>query len=361
MRGRTALLGLTVAVLLAACSGSGSGAQGSPGTLPAGSDAPKEAPGTAATDGVPDTSGDVAGSPLRFGTGAFQLADPAVGMAELPAFQATVQITFEGTGADAAEQWTQTETSVTNRDPRLAQFDSARTGARAHTLQHVDVGGVEYDRDDTGACTARVAEPASVEEPDDFAPRRQPVELLPALIGGDEVGAESIEGVDTIHYTFDERGLGLTSPVTAVGDVWVAVTGGHVVRYSLVVDGATPYVGQSGEGHLTIEYELQVLAAPPVVTAPADCPAGLVEALPPADAIGVVDRPGIQTFTTAGAVADVQAWYDGELPAAGWVAVTEPLVAGETTMLTYQRAAERLVVSISHDGAATSVIVLLTR
>ncbi len=196
---------------------------------------------------------------------------------------------------------------------------------------------------------------------DEFAVRSHPVELLPAVIGGVEVGTEMIGTVETTHYTFDERALGLTSPVSATGDVWVAQTENYVVRYSLVIDGASAYVGQSVTGHYTIQYEQQPLAAPPEVTVPADCPAGLVEVSPPADATDLVNLPGVQTFTTAGTLADMQALYDGQLLAAGWAAATEPLIAGEAELLTYARQGERLVVSMTGSGSTTSVIVVLTR
>jgi hypothetical protein len=366
-RFREALAPLVWVALLASCSGASSDA---PTAVESDGSAAASTPETGTADTLSGdtqpgdtTSTDIAseGTPITFGPGPIQLVDPAVGIENLPAFQATLSITFDGDRDGTVEQWTQNEAVTMSREPMLSQFTSERTGTRPHTLQHVAVGGVEYHRGTDGACTAELPAVSTSESPDEFAPRRQPVELLPALIGGDEVGAETIGTIDTLHYAFDERSLGLASPVRATADVWVAASGGHIVRYSLVIDGASPYVGMNVVGQFTMEYELQPLDAPPVVAVPADCPAGLVDAAPPADAADLVSRPGLQTYTTAGALADVQGWYDGQLPAAGWVEVTAPLIAGDSEMLTYERAAERLVVSMSRVGTATSVFVLLTK
>ena len=314
-------------------------------------------------DGAPDTESPVGdGTPLTLGSGPITLTDPTEGLDGLPSFQQTLTITFDGTRDGVAEQWTQSEVSVVGRDPSVAQFTSERTGSGAFTIRHVAVGGVDYDVDTEGTCVAKSSPaPAGPDtEVDPFAPRRQAAELLPGFVGADEAGSESVGGTDTSHYTFVESALGLASPVTATGDVWVATSGGHVVRYSLVIDGASPYISQPATGRLTLDYELLLLAVEPIVVVPEGCPAGLIDAPLPADAADIVSRPGLLTYVTAGVPAEVQALYEGELPAAGWVAATAPLVDVDSALLTYDRGSQRLVISISNDGVTTTVVVLLT-
>jgi hypothetical protein len=359
---RTVLGSLTIMAVLTACPQSGKESQSS--TAPSGptgvssTGGPSTDPGST---GVPPTSDDGEGTPITFGPGDYQLVDPAVAIDSLPASQATLTISFDGTRAGAAEQWTQTEVAVVNREPRRSQFTSERTGSGAFTLLNLTTGGVHYSRSNGGECTVQLPQPDAEATADDFAVRSHPVDLLPALIGGDEAGTETIGAVETTHYTFDERALGLTSPVSATGDVWLAQAEGYVVRYSLVIEGASPYLGLSATGRYTIDYEQQPLVAPPDVTVPPDCPAGLVDVPPPADATGVVNHPGVQTLTTAGTPADAQAWYDSQLVAAGWTAVTAPLIVDGAELLTYARPGERLTVSLIGSGTATSVIVLLIK
>lgn len=361
---RALLMSLTIVAVLTACSQSDKESQAGTSSPDVSSTdvsstvGPSNDPGS--TD-VPSTPDDGEGTPITFGPGDYQLVDPAVGIDSLAASQATLTITFDGTRAGAAEQWTQSEVAVVSIDPRRSQFTSERTGSGAFTLFSLTAGGVQYSRSADGECSVQLPAPDAEAAADEFAARSHPVELLPALIGGDEAGTETIGAVETTHYTFDERALGLTSPVSATGDVWVAQAEGYVVRYSLVIDGASPYLGQSVTGQYTIDYEQQSLAGPPDVTVPADCPAGLVEVPPPADATDVVNRPGVQTLTTAGKPADAQAWYDGQLVAAGWTAVTAPLIVDGAELLTYARPGERLTVSLTGSGTATSVIVLLTK
>lgn len=361
-RARAVLRSLAIVAVLAACSGGGKASPS--GTAASASTDVSSSDPVSSTDpgstGVPSTGDDGEGTPVTFGPGDFQLVDPAVGIDVMATSQATVTVTFDGTRAGAAEQWTQSEVAVVSSEPRRAQFTSERTGAGAFTLLNLTTGGVQYSRDADGECAVRVAAPDADDTVDEFAPRSHPVEMLPAVIGGVEAGTETIGTVETTHYTFDERALGLAAPVIATGHVWVAQAEGYVVRYSLVIDGASPYLGMSVTGRYTIDYEQQPLAAPPEVTVPADCPAGLVDVPPPADATDVVNHPGVQTLTAAGTPADAQAWYDGQLLAAGWTAVTAPLIVEGAELLTYSRADERLTVSLTSAPNGTSVIVLLT-
>jgi hypothetical protein len=296
---------------------------------------------------------------VTFGAGKIQLVDPAFGLENVPLAHATLTATFDGTRDGAAEQWTQTETSMTSTDPLLAQFSLERTGTGAFTVKHVATGRVEYDVDADGTCTATVPMPDA--PVDEFAPRHHPVEMVLGFVGGDDAGTETIGAVETVHYTFDGSALGLMAPATAAGNVWVATPGDYIVRYSLVIDGASPYLGQTVTGHYTLDYELQPLDAPPAVAVPAVCPAGLVDVAPPADATDIVDRLGVQMFTTASTITELQAWYDGQLLATGWAAATAPLIADNTALLTYERPGERLTVSISQAPTASAVTVLLTR
>lgn len=353
VRLRRVLLSIVVLSPAVACSGSDSETRVGPSATGTASVATGE---PSSTD-VATTDDLATGVPVRVGPGEIQLVDPTVGLGNLAAAQVTLTITFDGERNGVAEQWSQTETSLTSRDPLLAQFSSARTGSGAYTLEYAAVDGVDYDVDADGRCESTTPEQDGL--PDEFAPRRHPVEMLFGFAGGDKAGTETIGGMEAVHYTFDERALGLAAPTTAAGDVWVATTGGYIVRYSLVMDGPSPYVGKVS-GRYTLDYELQPLAAPPAVEVPLACRAGLVDVPSPADATDLVSQQGMQTFTTSGTPADVQAWYEGQLVAAGWVAATAPLVEGDAVLLTFDRAGQRLVVSISSTGAATAVIVLVT-
>jgi hypothetical protein len=301
------------------------------------------------------------GTPVTFGPGDYQLVDPAVGIANLSGFRATLTASFDGTREGVPESWVQTEVAEVSRDPQIAAFNGERTGTGAFTLLNLTMGGVQYVRDAAGRCIARAATTATDAAPDDFALRGHPVELLPALIGGVEVGPETVGSLDTMHYRFDESALGLASPVTATGDVWVAQAEGHVVRYSLIIDGATPYLGLSVSGRYTLEYELQLSNELPEATVPADCPAGAVDVALPDGATEIIASPGMQTYSTELTEEELQPWYDSQLVAAGWTEVTAPLISAGAALLTYERQGERLVVSMSPGANATAVIVLLTR
>jgi hypothetical protein len=102
---------------------------------------------------------------------------------------------------------------------------------------------------------------------------KQMIDVTPLIGDPILVGSENVNGVDTNHFSFKVKGLGVSSgaEVTAnQGDYWLAVDGRYIVRYSLIME--TRSGPNSEVMHQEIHIELTNINQPvPEVTFPKDC------------------------------------------------------------------------------------------
>lgn len=293
-------------------------------------------------------------APPTGGPGSFNLEDTSTGLDTLASYRQSVTLAFDGT---VAGQETHSKTVVrraVTTDPASQVTWVEIDGAPAQ--MHAVLGEVAYRQTgEDGLCSALNALPAETAEPQQaFSPQ-----TLPTLVGAEDAGEETVNGIAAKHYTFDERALGLTDGAKAVGEVWVAAEGGYIVKYTLRLEGAADQLGPGVEGVQTWEYQL---SDPNALTAP-DLPAGCTswqsaQAAPlPPEAVDVVRLPGFIEFSAPLSVEQVAAFYQGQAESLAWTAVDSTPVQGETVL--NFRGAEGGLVSIriqpQAEGTKTSV------
>jgi len=86
------------------------------------------------------------------------------------------------------------------------------------------------------------------------------------------VGAESVNGIPTNHFTFKVSGLGATSGAVVninQGDYWLAVDGKYIVKYTLIVE--TSMAADSEVFHEEISIEMNQVNQPVNITFPQGC------------------------------------------------------------------------------------------
>lgn len=277
--------------------------------------------------GTPQSNTDVSEGTV-YATGPFNLPDPAVGLADLGSYHAVLIQSFNGQRDGQPEQWTRTITLATSQNPIISQVMVDATGqidgeiGVPYFLTEVD--GVRYERLGDDACVASVF-PEDSQLADDWKLAGR----LNGLFGADEAGNETVNGVPTSHYTFDERALMMSDVATSTGEVWVAMDKGYVVRYRLSIEGGAGYFGEGMSGTLTWAYDLSDVDQPVTVEAPEDCPPGLVDAPLLDDALAIHELPGVTYYSSAASLAEAITFYQEQLPALGWVVGGEPIV-GET-------------------------------
>ncbi|GAB4216884.1 MAG: hypothetical protein OHK0022_58560 [Roseiflexaceae bacterium] len=173
---------------------------------------------------------------------------------------------------------------------------------------------------------------------------------------------ETVNGVVTDHYTFDQNSLGFGTFSTAKGDAWIASDGGYVVKYSGEATGKNALFGQSTEGTFTWEYVVEDVNAIKQIALPAEC-----ESQKPANDIPIPSNAteknsfgNIQTFITTDAPAAVAEYYKQELPSQGWQAGTTSAL-GDTETLEFTKGDRKLSVTASKNEKGTNVILMETK
>jgi hypothetical protein len=229
-------------------------------------------------------------------------------------------------------------------------------GNSAALVFAAEVNGALFERRGADACTVTV-----VEAGDSLSDRWEPARFLSGVIGAEEAGAETVNGVASNHYTFDEHAIGASDTAKSTGEMWVASEGGYLVRYVLTTTGGADYFGEGTEGTATWDYALTDIDQPLTVEMPKDCPVGMVDAPLLPDATDVIGELGLLTYSTPASVADVAAFYQEQLPALGWQPPAEPRSDVTSVWLDYTQGDETLTLIVTADQGVTTVTVLLAR
>lgn len=244
----------------------------------------------------------------------------------------------------------------TRTTPAVSQLTVDSTGdlTDLDRLVQIDTAGVSYDKLGDAPCTEKVAA-----DEDPLPELFQPAAALTGVIGADSAGPDTIDGSAAMHYTFDEKALGLDGQATSVGELWVDATGGYVVEYDLTTAATAEYFGAGIEGKVTFHYAVTGVDQPVAVALPPDCPPGLVDVPPLPDATDVTSTPGLLSFTTATGAADAAAFYQSEIPKSGWTLAADPEITDTSTELDFAQGFATLTVLISSEAGTTSIDVLL--
>ncbi|HET6819754.1 MAG TPA: hypothetical protein VFH98_04280, partial [Candidatus Limnocylindria bacterium] len=251
---------------------------------------------------------------LDLGPGDLDIADMRVGLTDAASYESVLTITFDGKQDGQPLQWSSTYTYSANREPLARQLSIDASGDPPEpALLMQEMEGVAYSKSGEDACQAQTLD-SSASKIDQLEPAAQ----LPSLFGAEHAGDEALNGVQTAHYTFDERALAQAGLNKTAGELWISAEDGRVMRYHQATTGDAAFFGEATEGTLTYDYELTSIGQPVSILRPADCLAGLVDAPRMPDATNIEDLPGMLRYDTASSVPLTYAFYQKELPAAGW-------------------------------------------
>jgi hypothetical protein len=291
-----------------------------------------------------------------FGPGSFDLSDPTVGLAALSSYTATLTLTFVD-ASGGGNDWSTSTVMRASVAPMASQQTFTPTGAAAGVGSTVitTLGGVTYEQTGDGSCSAEATSPDQVPTLHDG-----PAASLIAVFGADAADGATVAGIPAGHYAFDERALGQAGRATSKGELWVASSGGFVVKYIVSTTGGAGYFGDGINGTITWDYELTGVGQPTPIEIPGGCPRGLIDAPTVPDATNVESVPGVLSYETAATTNDVVSFYGSELAKVGWVATGDPTVGATEATVGFQRLGETLTLTTSTDGGVTSVQLLLT-
>ena len=278
------------------------------------------------------------------GPGSFDLTDPAVGLAELPRYEAVLTLRFDGTRDGQPYQVEKTYTLRVDRSiPATLLTETALQpdGANAARFSGL-LGAVRYSQSAPDQpCQAVEAASGEME----FTPAL----MLPPLLGAEAAGEESIEGFQTQVYSFTQQALGAGEAATASGKVWVAQPGGQVVKYSLTLESDTVF-GTGITGQQSWEYTLRD-PGEGAVQLPESCPLPLTGIPVPDGATGLAELPAEVRFQTALDAGTLAAFYTDQLGALGYLPQGEGLETANGPLWAYIQQGE---------GGQTMLIVTAT-
>lgn len=223
-------------------------------------------------------------------------------------------------------------------------------------------------------CMALPADEESAMDADELTEGFTPESLLEDLENVTLVGEETVNGIDTLHYSYDETSLeaeDLVGIESMTGDIYLAKDGGFMVRSVVDIVGNSKYMAdmaaegvQSGVTH--IEMNLQNVNEAVEIVIPAACEGQDAAAGSDwpmlADASEVTSFAGILSYTTASAGNDAIDFYNDEMATLGYTLdEAGSFVAEGNGMLTYTNGdGESVSITISEDSdtGLTTVTVL---
>jgi hypothetical protein len=288
---------------------------------------------------------------LDLADGPFDLPDPTMGLADLTSYVAMLTVSFDGTIDGTPVAATSHTTMQASPGGRALTIDR---GPDAPMSWRAEVDGVAYAKEGDGACSV-----ASVPEGGSLAEAFEPARQLAPLIGASDAGEGSVDGVPTHRHAFDQGSLVLPFIERASGEVSVAASDGHVVRYRLSVDAGPEHLGDGVAGTRTLEYELTIPTEPSPIGLPADCPP-VVDGPLLDDATDVVARPAMLMFQSAMGISKAVRAYTKLLKGERWKADGEPVVTKSTALLTFRKGKVSLTVIMRRASGSTTVRVVRT-
>jgi hypothetical protein len=262
------------------------------------------------------------------GSGDFNLADPATGLADLSSYRQSLTIGFEG---NVNGEGANTKTSLTREIVSETETELTWMEVSGGPVQFFGrIGALDYAQ-------ASPETPCGVAPLTGAAPESAPAAFqlasLPALSGAEAAGEENLNGTQTKKYTFDERAIGYADQAKATGEVWVAEPGGYVLRYTLRLEAPTDLLGPGVSGVQTWSYELSEINTGKT-SLPESCQGSQdMGEIPMVEGAELTySQPGYQVYQASASLDTAVAFYQAQAEALGWKA-EEPYEFGGKTRL----------------------------
>ena len=284
------------------------------------------------------------------------LPKPSVGLDGLQSYHAVYDLTLQGTIAGKPyNRHSRIETSgVTGLNDEELLWQEQQTGS-ADIFQHsFRLGSAVYTLSQDGQdCWGEYDDQPVVIVP-------QPVSLLLPVTRSSQVGTETVYGVTTMHYHFDQNGLSSGGEGTS-GEVWIAQPEGYVVKYTLSIPGPANPTGSGVETGETLSYELTKTNAIDKIELPAGCVPVLVDLPAMADAQDVYRSSGYMDYTSPSKAAQVIDFYNQALPALGWTQVRPSSTPAQTDsqILEYTQGDQTLTIFLDTSAGGLEVTAIL--
>ncbi|MDH4136864.1 MAG: hypothetical protein OEW09_09170, partial [Anaerolineae bacterium] len=202
------------------------------------------------------------------------------GLATLKSYKSTFIVKFVGKDGQGqpvnGSLETREEFTQEPRAQRIAVtsmgFSEEQTD-QSDMFEMITIGDTSYmvtqDQDGKRSCISMSSDESTKPQQGLFSP-----DMLGGVSGAKYVKTETVNGIKAKHYAWKEGGLVGLGFTSANGDVWAAVDGDYVVKYTAEATGKDMLFGStSEEGTITVEYNLTEVNGSFQIEPPADCEA----------------------------------------------------------------------------------------
>jgi hypothetical protein len=356
---------MSLAIAGLACELSGSAVEGPAVDGQLGAGTPLSQEGLVVETPLPlNTSAPLAGSPAG-DRDSFAMESLGAGLAALDSYRLSMVIHFEGTGVDGSPAgWELTSERILVSQPPASRFDLTSEGAAASAalsaMTVVHIGPESYLAMPGIGCVTGVAA-------DSAAPASglvDPDTLLAGLWDARWVGdGQVVNDVVSRHYQFDQQSMPALQerPLEVAGNIYVAEDGRYVTRVTLTAIGRNDFLspGAMQEGILSLELNVSDVNQPLDVQLPEGCAGGV--AYPTlGDAFELTNLGDLVSYKTRLTLEEVVAFYQEQMPAAGWSPAAEAVIFADSAILTFARGEAIVTVNVDPDPQAGFVAVLIS-
>jgi hypothetical protein len=248
-----------------------------------------------------------------------------------------------------------------------ADASGSAPGSWEHWEDGSNAGYVSIDADGKKTC-------ASLWNARYFSPAKRNVSSIPGLFflprmlgslsGAKYAGTETVNGIRSNRYTYDEKAANRADLGKVAGEIWVAADGGYVVRDTVSWEGgAIPFgaetpTGESGHGSWT--WELTDLNGAITIPPLAGCDSAT-------DGLPIIS--GAYQKTVTGDVMVYQAFhgekvvpfYQKEMVAGGWKQSGEPTSKEAVSTAAFTRDGQKASVTVTSKGQISDVKIEVTK
>lgn len=250
----------------------------------------------------------------------------------------------------------------------VMSFTGFEAGLGMEEIEMVQVEGTNYMVIPEMGCITTSGGDLLEENP--FSGVLEPDQYLQDLENAKYEGEETINGIRTLHYSFDKLAMIDANPDDideAEGHIYIAKEEGFLVRMVMDATGNIDFLdeGVDQAGDLHIEVNLTDVNEPVDITIPADCETTTEDAanFPMLDdAYEISSFSGFLSYKSDLPLEEILAFYDGVLTADGWVKDESGSFVGDgVARVPYGRDGETMSVTISPDDAnGGNYVVLLS-
>ncbi|MDT8304866.1 MAG: hypothetical protein RRC07_02925 [Anaerolineae bacterium] len=291
------------------------------------------------------------------------LRTAAANLENFDSYRLDMTLAFEGSSEGEAQSGTMHFQSAIVAEPRASQVivtfegDISEEMEGAESITFTEIGDLSYTVfPGFGCITGSTDEGDTAGEFDNLADTG---ELFGEIRDADYVGEETIRGVPTFHYRFDESDVEQDSDMEEMdGHIYIAQDGGYVVRMLVDGRGALDLFGEETEAStIHLQYDITDVNTPIAIAPPEECDDLAAEFPVMPGATGMASMAGFTSYEVEATRDEVMAFYEEEMPRLGYSSEGEQTLVEGFALLNYSQDSTSVTITLTEEDGVVSVLI----